>query len=251
MRKILYVIVFIPLLFSSCNNSELKHDALYNKMRSYIYSKEDDVYGFEEVSRVAQKATALSRDTDIYILQDNLKDAVNQRLAIVAHTYFVRDAWTSNQNRTLLEIDGKDLRTCPNPEYASLYLTQDEIDYANRLYYSSIPDQLENIKEMESRKFNGIRYFYGCKYRKKMSDRYILKSFIVYENNKEYEIYELKYDYELLRSYVRAISNVDLKDPYVVSIRNKKYGWESNDMYRSMINRLNIDILDYSPIRGY
>ena len=252
MKKYMFVIVFMSLVLSSCQNDETPHDDLYNRMEYYVYSSEDDIYGFEEICRIAQKTTSLSRDTDIYILQDQIKDVVNQRLALVAHTYFAHNIDVSyDWKKSILEIDGKNLKVCPNPEYADLYLTQKEIDCANRIYYSSIPDQLKEIKEMESRKFNGFRYYYACKYRKKLSDRYIVKPFIVYENNNEYEIYELKYDYDLLRSYIRAISHVNLKDPYVVSVCNKDYGSGSYDIYSNIFNRLNIDVLDYSAISGF
>ncbi len=250
MRKVIYTLVFASLFISSCNNDGPKHDDLFNEMKSYIYSREDDVYDFEEISRIAQKATSLSRDTDIYIIQDDIKSAVNQRLAIVAHTYFVHNAGFSNNRNNLLEIDGKDLKVCPNPEYADLYLTQKEIDYANKAYYTSIPGQLEKVKEMESTKFNGFRYYYACKYRKKLSNRYIVKAFVVYENNKTYEVYELKYDYDLLRTYIREISKVNMNDPYVKSVCSINDGWSSNDIYRNTIHRLDIDILDYSAISG-
>lgn len=250
MKQVLYILVTAT-LFSSCINDEIKHDDLYNWMESYIYSSADDVYGFEEVSRFTQKTNKLSRDTDIYRLQEALSPAINQRLAIIAHTYFVNNASKSNQDATLLEIDGRDLKICPNPEYSNLYLTQDEIDYANKVYYNSIPEELNMIKEMESKNFNGFRHFYACKYRKKISDRYIMKSFIVYENNNTYEVFELKYDYDLLRSYIKAISSVELNDPYVVYVSKMKDGWGSNDIYRKIFNRLNIDVLDYSAISGY
>ena len=249
MKRITYVLVLVSFIMSSCQNDDNSHDDLYNKMESYIYSTKEDVYGFEEISRFDEKVSKLSRYTDIYMLQDYLKMYVGQRLALVAHTYFVNDK-NNYHNKTLLEIEGKDLRVCPNPKYADLYLTQEEIEIANQVYYTSIPDQLEYIKNMESMKFNGVRYYYACKYRKKLSDRYVIKQYVVYENNKEYEICELKYDYDLLRSYVRAISSVDLKDSYVVSISNKR-GWSSGDIYGHIFNRLSIDINDYSAISGY
>ena len=252
MKQIIYVIVLLALSFTSCKNDGSIHDDLYNEMKSYVYSRADDIYGFEEIDRVSQKATKLSRDTDVYILQDELKNAVNQRLALVAHTYFVHNASNSLfSEKSLFEIEGKDLKECPNSKYADLYLTQEEIDYANKVYYSAIPDQLERIKEMESRNFNGFRHYYACQYRKKLSDMIITKQFVVYENNKNYEVFELKYDYDLLRSYIKAISSVDLNDPYVVYVSNMKDGWGTNDIYRNIFNRLSIDVLDYSAISGY
>lgn len=252
MKQIIYVIVLLALTFASCKNDGTIHDDLYNEMKSYVYSRAEDIYGFEEIDRFSQKATKLSRDTDIYMLQEELKIAVNQRLALVAHTYFVHNAGSYlNNEKSLLEIEGKDLKVCPNPTYADLYLTQEEIDYANKVYYSAIPDQLERIKEMESRNFNGFRHYYACQYRKKLSDRIITRQFVVYENNKKYEVFELKYDYDLLRSYIKAITSVDLNDPYVVSVSKMKDGWGSNDIYRNIFKRLSIDILDYSAISGY
>lgn len=252
MKKIIYALILLSLTLTSCKNDETINDDLYNEMKSYVYSRAKDIYGFEEIDRFSQKATKLSRDTDIYILQDELKGAVNQRLALVAHTYFVHNAGSYlNNEKSLLEIGGKDLKVCPNPKYADLYLTQEEIDYANKVYYNSIPHQLEEIMEMESRDFNGFRHYYACQYRKKLGDRIITKQFVVYENNKEYEVFELKYDYDLLRSYIKAISSVDLNDPYVVRVSKMKDGWGSNDIYRNIFNRLSIDILDYSAIRGF
>lgn len=252
MKKKLYILSLLSLTLTSCNHDEIVKDDLYNEMKSYVYSRAKDVYGFEEIDRTSQKATKLSRDSDIYILQDELKGAVNQRLALVAHTYFVHNAGSYlNKEKSLLEIEGKDLKVCPNPKYADLYLTQEEIDYANKIYYSSIPGQLEKIKEMESRNFNGFRHYYACQYRKKLSDRIITKQFVVYENNKEYEVFELKYDYDLLRSYIKAISSVDLNDPYVIHVSKMEGGWGSKDIYRNIFNRLSIDILDYSAISGY
>ncbi len=252
MKRYISALLFVSLILLSCQNDESVHDDLYNIMESYVYNNEEDIYGFEEIGRFAQKATMLSRDTDIYIIQDDIKDVVNQRLALVAHTYFVHNAGKSyNIKKSLLEIDGKDLKVCPNSKYADLYLTQDEIDCMNRLYYRSIPDQLKMVKNLESRKFNGFRYYYACKYRKKLNDRYKVKQYIVYENNNEYDIYELKYDYDLLRSYIRAIESVDLKDPYIVSLCKKNDGWNSYEKYRNIFNRLSIDVLDYSAISGY
>ena len=251
MKTYISTLLFVSLILSSCQNDEPVHDDLYNIMESYVYNNEEEIYGFEEIGRFAQKATKLSRYTDIYILQDRIKGAVNQRLELVAHTYFVHNAGeTFNIDKSLLEIDGEKLKVCTNPTYAELYLTQEEIDYANMVYYSSIPKQFKEIKEMESIEFNGFRYYYACKYRKKLSDRYKIKQFVVYENNKNYEIYELKYDYDILRSFVKAISSVDMNDPYVKSIRKKK-DWTSRDVYRNIFNRLSIDIIDYDAISGY
>ena len=255
MRKCFYILVLVSLICSSCTNSEPNHDDLYDKMKSYVYSREDDVYGFEEITRFAQKCTHLSRDTDVYVLQDNMniKTAINQRLAFVSHTYFLnKEGDRFGFKKHILEIDGKDLEVCPNPEYANLYLTREEIDCINKFYYQSIPGQLETIKEMESRKFNGFRYYYACKFRKKTSDRVITKQYIVYKNNDEtYEIYELKYDYDLLRTYIRAISNVDMKDPYVISVCKEKSSEREYNLYRNIFNRLSIDITDDWAISGF
>ena len=279
MKQSIFVLLLISLLISSCNNDETKHDNLHNRMESYIYDNEDDAYGFKELCRISEKTTKLSIDKDIYLLQEHLKNAVNLRMQIVAHTYFLPKAGISNDTQvlletankvandtlpsivpkyngskldmTILEINGKDLKTCPNPTYKSMYLTQDEIDDENYRFYNSIPEELKMIKELESRKFDGYRHFYACKYRKKTSDSFIIKSFVVYENNNNFEICELKYDYDLFRSYIRAISNVDLKDSYVVSVHNKHDGRKSYDLFRNMIHRLGIDITDFSAIRGY
>lgn len=254
MRKCFYVLILVSLICSSCKNSEPNHDDLYDAMKSYVYSREDDVYGFEEITRVAQKCTHLSRDTDVYILQDNMKikSAIIERLALVSHTYFLNKArYNYDIDKSILEIDGKDLKVCPNSEYADLYLSRAEIDYVNKLYYLSIPEQLETIKDMESRKFNGFRYYYACKFRKKTSDRVIAKQYVVYKNNNEaYEIYELKYDYDLLRSYIRAISKVNMNDPYVISVCKGVSSEREYNLYRNIFNRLSIDITDDWAIRG-
>lgn len=244
-------LLFVSLILLSCHNDESAHDDLYNVMKSHVYNNEEDIYGFEEIGRFAQKTSKLSRYTDIYILQDRIEDNVNYRLKLIAHTYLVHNAeQTSNIGTSLLEVGGKNLKGCPNPTCADLYLTQEEIDYANMVYYSSIPGWLKEIKEMESRKFNGFRYYYACKYRKKLSNRYEIKQFVVYENHQNYEIYELKYDYDILRSFVKAISSVDLNDPYVKSIC-KKRDWTSRDILNDAIDRLSINVLDYTTISGY
>lgn len=256
MKRILYVIVCATLSLTSCTNNGSAHDELYDAVMSYVYNGEDDVYGFEEITRVVQKCTHLSRDTDVYIIQDemNIKSAINQRLALVSHTYFLNRVGNDfGVDKDILEIEGKDLKVCPNSEYANLYLSKAEIDYVNKVYYLSIPGQLETIKDMESRKFNGFRYYYACKFRKKLSDREITKQYVVYKNQSEafYEIYELKYDYDLLRSYIRAISNVDMNDPYVKSICKERDSERTYDFYRTIFNRLSIDITDDWAIRGY
>ena len=255
MKRILYVIVCVTLSLTSCTNNETVHDELYDAVKSYVYSREDDVYGFEEITRVVQKCTNLSRDTDVYILQDNMdiKSAINQRLALVSHTYFVNKGENIfGIDKNILEIEGKNLKVCPNPEYADLYLSKAEIDYVNKVYYLSIPRQLEIIKDMESRKINGFRYYYACKFRKKLSDREITKQYVVYKNKDEgFEIYELKYDYDLLRSYIRAISNVDMNDPYIISVCKEKDSEKTYDFYRTIFNRLSIDITDDWAIRGF
>lgn len=255
MRKCIYIQIFVSLICSSCTNSEPDHDDLYNRMKSYVYSREDDVYGFEEITRVAQKCTHLSRDTDVYVLQDNMniKSAIKQRFALVSHTYFLNKEWNIfGLEKNILEIDGKDLEVCPNPEYANLYLTKEEIDYINKVYYQSIPRLLETIEDMESRKFNGFRYYYACKFRKKTSDRVTTKQYVVYKNNKEaYEIYELKYDYDLLRTFIRAISKVNLNDPYVISVCKEESSEREYNLYRNIFDRLSIDITDDWAIRGF
>ena len=256
MRRLFYVLVCVALSLSSCNNNETAHDELYDAVKSHVYSIEDDVYGFEEITRVVQKCTQLSRDTDVYIIQDdmNINSAFNQRLALVSHTYFLNQVENNDGfYKNILEIEGKDLKVCPTAEYADLYLSKAEIDCANKVYYLSIPDQLETIKYMESRKFNGYRYYYACKFRKKLSDREITKQYVVYKNKKDfaYEIYELKYDYDLLRSYIRAISNVDMNDPYVKSVCKEKDWERSYDFYRNIFSRLSIDIADDWAISGF
>lgn len=255
MKKILYVIVCVTLSLTSCTNNETAHDELYDAVKSYVYSREDDVYGFEEITRVVQKCTHLSRDTDVYIIQNdmNIMGAINQRLALVSHTYFLNRVGNAfGIDKNILEIEGKNLKVCPNSEYANLYLSKAEIDYINKVYYLSIPGQLETIKDMESRKFNGFRYYYACKFRKKLSDREITKQYVVYKNqNEAFEICELKYDYDLLRSYIRAISNVDMNDPYVISVCKEKDSERSYDFYRNIFNRLSIDISDDWAIRGF
>ena len=255
MRKCFYILILVSLICSSCINGEPNHDDLYDTMRSYVYNREDDVYGFEEIARVAQKCTHLSRDTDVYVLQDNMniKSAIKQRLALVSHTYFLnKEGNVFGLAKNLLEIDGKDLKVCSNPEYANLYLTREEIDCINKVYYQSIPEQLETIEDMESRKFNGFRYYYACKFRNKTSDRVITKQYIVYKNNDEtYEIYELKYDYDLLRTYIRAISKVNLNDPYVISVCKEKSSEREYNLYRNIFSRLSIDITDDWAIYGF
>lgn len=255
MRRLFYVLVYVTLFLTSCTKNETAHDELYDAVKSHVYGREDDVYGFEEITRVVQKCTQLSRDTDVYILQDytNIKNSINIRLALVSHTYFLnRTGDNFGIDKNILEIDGKDLTVCPNPEYADLYLSKTEIDYINKVYYLSIPEQLETIKDMESRKFNGFRYYYACKFRKKLSDREITKQYVVYKNKDDaYEIYELKYDYDLLRSYIRAISNVDLNDPYIKSVCKENDSERSYDFYRNIFNRLSIDITDDWAIRGF
>lgn len=255
MRKCFYILVLVSLICSSCTNGEQSHDDLYDNMKSYVYSRENDVYGFEEITRIAQKCTHLSRDTDVYILQDNMNfmSAINQRLALVSHTYFLnKEGNRYNLDKNILEIEGKDLEVCPNPEFANLYLTREEIDYINKVYYQSIPEQLETIENMESRKFNGLRYYYACQFRKKLSDRVTTKQFVIYKNKDEaYEIYELKYDYDLLRSYIRAISKVNMNDPYVIAVCKEKSSERTYNLYRNIFHRLSIDITDEGAIRGF
>lgn len=255
MKRIIYVIVCVTLSLTSCTNNDNAHDELFDAVKSHVYSREDDVYGFEEITRVVQKCTHLSRDTDVYIIQDdmNIKSAINQRLALVSHTYFLDKGENYlGIDKNILEIEGKDLKVCPNSEYSDLYLSKAEIDYVNKVYYLSIPEQLETIKDMESRKFNGFRYYYACKFRKKLSDREITKQYVVYKNKGDaYEIYELKYDYDLLRSYIRAISNVDMNDPYVKSVCKERDSERTYDFYGTIFNRLSIDITDDWAIRGF
>ncbi|MBO4612318.1 MAG: hypothetical protein J5671_04010 [Bacteroidaceae bacterium] len=254
MKRMFYVLVCVTITLTSCSKSDTTHDELYDAMKSHVYRSEDDVYGFEEITRVVEKCTHLSRDTDVYILQDNMniKSAIIKRLALVSHTYFLdKGEYNFGFDKNILEIEGKDLKVCPNSKYADLYLSKEEIDYVNKVYYLSIPGQLKTIKDMESRKFNGFRYYYACKFRKKLSDREITKQYVVYKNqNEAFEICELKYDYDLLRLYIRAISNVDMNDPYVISICKEKESERSYDLYRNIFNRLSIDITDDWAIRG-
>ncbi len=269
MKKYFYV-VFAALILTACQNEDSKKDGLYKAVESYVNSTESDIYDFEEICRYSERINKLNRDTDIYMLQENIKNVVNQRLAVVAHTYLINNvkdnSYTENitlsindfinnnnliyNKKALLEIEGKDLKVCPNPQYSDLYLTQEEIDYVNKMYYSTIPEHLETIKNMESRKFDGVRCYFACKFRRKMSDRIIKKQYVVYNNKDDYEFYELKYDYDLLRTYVREISNTNLKDPYVVSLNKIKYDW-SNDIYRKLIRRLDIDIHEGAWIQGF
>ena len=152
----------------------------------------------------------------------------------------------------MYDMDGKNLKICPNSDYADLYLSQTEIYYANKIYYLSIPTQLETIKDMESRKFNGFRYYYACKFRKKLSGREISRQYVVYKNkDRAYEIFELKYDYDLLRSYIRAISNVNRNDPYVLSVCKGKIPERAYDIYGNIFRRLSIDITNDWAIRGF
>lgn len=254
MKKFICILACITYAVTSCTNNETAHDELYDAVKSYVYSREDDVYGFEEFTRVVQKCTHLSRDTDVYILQDNVDfiREISQRLSLVSHTYFVNKGENIfGRNKSILEIEGKNLKACPNPEYADLYLSKAEIDYANRLYYLSIPRQLDIIKDMESRKMNGFRYYYACKFRKKLTDRIIIKQYVVYKNIDEgFEIHELKYDYDLLRSYIRAISNIDMNDPYIISVCKEENSVKPYDLYTSIFNRLSIDVTDWA-IRGF
>ena len=54
-----------------------------------------------------------------------------------------------------------------------------------------------------------------------------------------------------MRSYIRAISNVNMNDPYVISVCKKKASKRTYDFYRAIFNRLSIDITDDWAIRGY
>lgn len=262
MKKYIYL-VFVSLILTACQNEDSKKDGLYEAVKSHVISTESDIYDFEEICRYSESINKLDRDTDIYMIQEDIKNAVNQRIAVVAHTYLLgnlkNNSFTENTKlsfnnfkfkKELLEIEGKDLKVCPNPQYSDLYLSKDEIDYVNKMYYSTIPEHLEIIKDLESRKFNGVRCYFACKFRMKMSDRIRKKQFVVYKNNGDYEIFELKYDYDLLRTYVREISNVNLKDPYIVSVSKLKYDW-TNDIYRKLINRLDIDIQENIWVEGY
>jgi len=252
MKKLFYAFIYITLTLTSCGNNKTAHDELYEAVKTHVYNREDDIYGFEEITRVAQKCTHLSRDTDVYILQDYMNVIINQRLALVAHTYFLGKEKKFFGFNNILEIDGKDLKVCPNSEYANLYLSKSEIDCINMMYYLSIPEQLETIKTMESRKFNGFRYYYACKFRKKLSDRETTKQYVIYKNkNEAFEIYELKYDYDIFRSYIRAISNVDMNDPYVISVCKEKNSGITYNLYSNIFNRLSIDVTDDWAIRGF
>lgn len=262
MKKYIYI-VFASIILTACQNEDTNKDGLYKAVESYVNSRESDIYDFEEICRYSERINKLDRDTDIYMLQENINNVVNQRLAVVAHTYLfdnykdysstentIRDFINNTYKKKLLEIEGKELKVCPNPQFSDLYLTQEEIDYVNKMYYSTIPEHLEAIKNLESRKFNGDRSYFACKFRKKMSDRVIKKQFVVYNNNNDYEIFELKYDYDLLRTYVREISNTNLKEPYIVSLNKLKYDM-NNDIYRKLIRRLSIDIHDGTWIEGH
>ena len=162
MKRIFYILVCLTFAVTSCTMNETAHDELYDAVKSYVYSSENDIYGFEEIGRVAQKCTHLSRDTDVYVLQDNMniKSGITLRLGLVAHTYFLNKTGNNLGNyKKILEIDGKDLKFCPKSEYADLYLSKEEIDFVNRVYYLAIPELLDDIKNIESQKFNGFRYY--------------------------------------------------------------------------------------------
>ena len=77
---------------------------------------------------------------------------------------------------------------------------------------------------------NGDRIYYACGYRT-ASGAIVDRQFVLYTNGEKnfIEIFELKYNYEMLRDFVQHNLNVDLEESYIQTLLAKYKAIESED----------------------
>ena len=85
-------------------------------------------------------------------------------------------------------------------------------------------------KDLEEEEFHGDRIYYACGYRT-ASGAIVDRQFVLYTNGEKnfIEIFELKYNYEMLRDFVQHNLNVDLEESYIQTLLAKYKAIESED----------------------
>ena len=78
------------------------------------------------------------------------------------------------------------------------------------------------------------RIYYACGYRT-ASGAIVDRQFVLYTNGEKnfIEIFELKYNYEMLRDFVQHNLNVDLEESYIQTLLAKYKAIESEDKRKS------------------
>lgn len=226
-----YVVLMIGLLLlSSCKESENESD-ITKEMRDYISNNVDGSYGFFERNIVKEHIDGFSWKSDIYRIQHQLYMYASQRRTVLANSYTPIDktiGWLSTRN--IFESNFEDPQGYAKKIKES-YITEEEREICDYIYYSeSVPKIRKMIKDLEEEEFHGDRIYYACGYRT-ASGAIVDRQFVLYTNGEKnfIEIFELKYNYEMLRDFVQHNLNVDLEESYIQTLLAKYKAIESED----------------------
>ena len=223
------VFMFGLLLFSSCNENE-SESFITKEMKNYISNNVDGSYGFFERNMVKEHIDSFSWKSDIYRIQRQLYMYASQRRTILANNYVPLTKTTGWLFPNIFESNFEKPQGYAKKIKES-YITEEEREICDYIYYSeSVPKIRKMIKDLEEEEFHGDRIYYACGYRT-ASGAIVDRQFVLYTNGEKnfIEIFELKYNYEMLRDFVQHNLNVDLEESYIQTLLAKYKAIESED----------------------
>lgn len=227
-----YVVLMIGLLLlSSCNENE-SESFITKEMKNYI-NNVDGSYGFFEHNMVKEHIDSFSWKSDIYRIQRQLYMYARQRRTVLVNSYVPLTKTIGWLSPNIFESNFEKPQGYAKKIKES-YITEEEREVCDYIYYSeSVPEIRKMIKDLEEEEFHGDRIYYACGYRT-ASGAVVDRQFILYKSDEEdfVEIFELNYNYEMLRDFVQHSLNVDLEESYILALLAKYKAIESKDRER-------------------
>lgn len=243
--------ILISLFLLSCDKSQTEEEKVKQYMEYYVLSRYD-CYDYFECSTVIEHADSLYWQADIYREQEQLYRMADQRRTAKANRMLWQLPPISNS------LNGS-LFFLPNTETAKRnvssnvvdsYMSKDEQDVCDYVFYKEfVPNVHEILKRIRKSDFHGFRIFHSCGFRTK-SGSIIYKQFILYkeDNSSFYDVYELRYNYNLIREFIREclfIEVLDNNNPYMKNLIQKFDSEKSTNSF-SISNKYSIIMSKYS-----
>lgn len=217
------------LLLSSCKENE-SESFITKEIKNYISNNVDGSYGFFERNIVKEHIDSFSWKSDIYRIQRQLYMYASQRRTILVNSYAPLTKTVGWLSPNIFESKFEKPQGYAKKIKES-YITEEEREVCDYIYYSeSVPEIRKMIKDLEEEEFHGDRIYYACGYRT-TSGAIVGRQFVLYTNGEEnfIEIFELKYNYKMLRDLVQHNLNVDLEESYIQALFAKYKAIESKD----------------------
>ncbi|MBD8389162.1 hypothetical protein [Dysgonomonas sp. BGC7] len=245
-------IIFISFFLLSCDENQTEEEKVKQYMEHYVLTQYD-CYDYFECSTIIEHVDSLYWLADIYREQEQLYRMADQRRTAKANRMLWQLPSISNS------LYGSS-SFFPNVETAkrnvslnvvNSYMSKDEQDVCDYVFYEDfVPKVQELLKRIRESDFHGFRIFHSCGFRT-TSGAIIYKQFILYKKDDSsfYDVYELRYNYNLIRDFIRECLLVEeLVNIDGLSVKNliQKFDSEKNTNPFSISNKYSIIINKYS-----